>query len=1221
MRRLLSTLLLCCMLSSQLLGAGITLDFENKTKDVQVEDSAINEDIIVDENLDGEVKNFLRIPDPSWDGESEKVFITNWPSRQTLYGTELISLNNKYKVAPFKPKFEDVSFIKERVVNGLKIPAVYTESFDTGNNNLIEDVVLDAEVDTSKVTLEESRETKILGGDILTLIDKWDIENDAPLVRSYGRDREIPKGLAIQACFKALGAQKYSLYMKTRPHEEYTTMPITKTPFVSMVSSNDVHVDCSKYYTDVYISRSMPDVYWETAHKMGIVETKYDATEYYEPATGEATGSVPENWERLTLGELAVYIKSFLYANGEPVMTKQEEEYLLAVYGRTLPTYLPSHQLEAVKYLMARGIFDTEANFDTFVNGAELMMYLSRAKDKDSRLTFKEIEIEYDKNLVSSGYFPIEVVSTDTNMYNPTWTRPNAASSEFYDYFVKVTDKTRFRDVKGRTVSNIYVSNTYNSTSDYKYPDSEYLGIVNGYYHFRIPVDIINTPACKDGYITINSGVDSDLPGNIKLEYGGGWYTDFEEEFHNGKSTTCYYSKRIPFSIEDGDEFVDMDKKLYAMNDDNLRVFLKRANKVTYTFETDNIDAFRWYGEKITTEVKNGCSYKDGKGNTKIVTITMEETNARAAKIIKQKLTVDSTKGTTEKFPAYMNADDNILVSRSFLNQYFGTCSVTQSEKHEGVFEIRFSEECILVDVPNKRVVSGQAIREFSKDDKSPLVVKYSDGETLIDYRVLQGIINDYLVLNDSESGVKAISATTKRSSSGFKPFKKKDVYPLLGQDTQVQARINDDGYMSLEACYNQANFLLYTKHNDYTSYTELLVFKPKVEGFETSDKVKETLLKDYSIKLGDNENCTIYRLHDNDTKVDTSQNSIYQSVRKDVIKYDKIDGYMYKIPEMSEWDFRTYYEGKESTTSLLPIVKAGNMYIDLNANIDLNNGPYRFPKELLNPSVANRLQITEGVEFSEDKSGGYISTPVSSQVAKNGIQYAPIGLFLNFYDVEEKSAKDILNNKVLYGSMAGTIKTNPKIIGADSNPYYYEVNNNLKLAIDNDEKFYRVNFGNVNGGEIYMHKAEGSSTVGEFKKSSGISETLEKLLGSLQDKNIFDWGKFNLLQTFRNVDDILTLTYIFLLNLVPRIMIMDFLALATLSLVAHNPPVKFFCNRILDIYKVLSLGKIDVESIEPRQIWASTFWATVILSMMQQESLTHLLQWLDALLMSFLSR
>lgn len=1204
MKRLISILLLCCVSVTPLLGAGLGLNYENSDSGGnQIVEGTANEDTIVDEYLDGEVDSFLRIPDPSWDGESEKVYITNWPSRQSMYGTILVNLNNKFSNAPYKPKFSEVSFIKDRVVNRLKIPVVYTDSYD-----VVEEKKVNLPDKDKEVTLDETRETNILGGDILTLVDEWDKNKNEPYVISRNREDEIEKGLAIQACFKALGVHKYTVYMDPKPHEEYETMPITKTPFVTMVSSNDIHVDCSKYYTEVYVSRSRPEIYWETAHNLGIVNTEYKESDL-----------MSENNEKVTLGELAVYIKSFLYTNGEPVMTPEEEEYLMAVYGRELPTYLPSHQLDAVKYLMARGIFDSEADFGKNVNGAELMMYLARAKDKDSRLTFKEVNIEYDKDLVKSGYFPTEIVSTDVNMYNPTWTRPNKGASEYYDYMVKVIDKSRFKDVKGRVVSNLYVSSIYNSASDYKLEDSEYLGIENGYYHFRIPTDVkTNKEACPDGYITINSGVFTDTPGNIKLEYGGGWYDEFEEQRGAGYEG-CFISRRTPFSIEDGEELVDTDMKLSAMKEENLRIYLKKENKVTYTFETDNLNAFRWYGEEITTEEKNGCSYKEENG-VKTVTITVNANNNSAAKLIKQKLTVVSTGGDKIKFPAYMNADDNILVSRTFLNQYFGNCSITSMENKKGVYEIRFGRECILVDVGNKRVISGQSIREFGTEDKSPLIVKYSDGETLIDYRCLQGIINDYLVLNDDETGVKAISATTKRSSNGFKPFKDTNIYPLLGQDTQVQARINDDGYMSLEACYNQSNFLLYTKVSNATSYTTLIVFKPKIDGFETSDAVKEELLKSFNIELGDSENCTLYRLCSDDTRLTGLNTEIYKPIELgNIIKYSKVDGYMYKVPSIDTWDFKTYYEGEHCVTSVLPIVYKDNMYIDLNANIDLNNGPYKFPGELINSSVANRLGVTSGIQFSEAQSGGYFPATITMGDVKNGIQYAPIGMFLSFYEIEEKQAKDILNNKVLYGSMAGILKADPTILSLDSSPYYYEVNSNVRMNVNSEEKFYLLNFGNVTGNTVYMHKSEGASKVGEYKKSS-IGSSLEDFFLDLYDKNVFDWGKFNLLETFRNIDDILTLTYIFLLNIVPRVMSMDFLILCTLSLVAKYPFIQYFCNKVIDFYKILSLGKTDVNEIEPRHIWVSTFWAMVILGMMQQESLIHLIQWFDELILAFVA-
>lgn len=1159
-------------------------------------------DTIVYENINGKVSSSpvsVHI-----DNDALDVNVQNWPEKQILQGTVIRSLNNKYEKALYKPLYNDISFIKDRIVSEADIPVVYTDNFD--NTSMTKTATDEEKEDNNMEEVSASREAKILGQDILVYQDDWDSDRGEPSVKSIGVSDNITKELAIIACSKSLGSLKYKLYIKSEPLDKSNTskvVPIVDTPFINLVQSENLNVNTSKYYTDVYVSRTSPEDYWNDAKNMGIVFNTYKS-------------DLSDLTENVTLGQLALYIKSYMYLNGEPVMTDEEEQYLLGVYGRKLPTYLPSQQLDAVKYLMARGVLDTESDFKTPVNGSKLMLYLMRAKDKDSRLTFKETDIEYDKDLVSAGYYPIDVTSQKVSINNPTITRANSASSTYFDYFVEVNSMTTFKDAKGRAVSNLYVASDQSTDASDQYPGSQYLGVENGFYHFQIPVDIAtDSKAIKNNYIEINSGNASDVPKSIKLEYGGGWYKSFTEV----PLTKEYSSKRVEFSYIDGGEYIDLSAKELAISELSDRIMLAPNDKdVIYTFDTNNIGEFRWGGKEIPLDGSelDGLTYD---ANLKRVTITFSGSGTSSAKLLKQKLTVQAT-GDSVQFPSYINADGKILVSLSFIKQEIENCSVTQMEDNSNVWEISTSAERILVDTANKRIVSGQYIEELGESETSPLIVKYTDGETLIDYRCIKSLLGEHMVL-DSSGTVKAIAQMGRLTSDAdYQGFKPKTVNPLLGEDTLTYARISSENKLNLEASYSKANFLVYKKSEGGTKYTVLMVFKPKVNNEETSDAVKKELKEKYNIQLSNFENCTMYRLMDSGTELSQSQKSIYTKLPVgDAIQYDPVDGYSYKIPDISTWDFNSYYKtDSPSITSVLPIVRSGSTYIDLNANIFSSLGPYKFPRVLINSTVLRELNISSGIHFNEG-SGGYSDEGVYLTDVNNSIQYAPIGLFIQYYDLETKKPSDVKSDKVLYGSMAGTIEDNNKTIKDESN-YIFKVND-YELPVYDSDEFYLLNFGNLSNSITYLYKNSDSSQVGNFTNSKFGSALLDKISLDLFDKNIFDWKNFNLLRAFQDFDDILTITLLFILNIIPRLMIMDFFIVMIMSLVARFKVVQYFCHNVIDVYKIVSIRHLTVDEVDFLEIFKSTFWAIVLLSMLQQESLVHLFLWICEMFMKIIAK
>lgn len=262
----------------------------------------------------------------------------------------------------------------------------------------------------------------------------------------------------------------------------------------------------------------------------------------------------------MTLAEFCVYVKKMMDLYGEEVLTDKEMEILLVSYGTKLPYGLESEeQLEAIKYLMAKGIVSDSMYWEGDLTLEDMLVVLSRVKDEGSRLTFKNIEIEYDPDLVSMGYCPAEMTFVEETSIGVVSTTLNESYSynnaEWFDYFlrmpkeVETPDKTkinpRFIATNGAqeyVTTDIFLVkavdgefNYMTSTAARDYDNIKIVGYENledgyEYLHVKIKTAALfsagtNTPNPNyvDGkYIYINTTSEEDAPKYWKVDYRGG---------------------------------------------------------------------------------------------------------------------------------------------------------------------------------------------------------------------------------------------------------------------------------------------------------------------------------------------------------------------------------------------------------------------------------------------------------------------------------------------------------------------------------------------------------------------------------------------------------------------------------------------------------------------------------------------------------------------------
>lgn len=143
--------------------------------------------------------------------------------------------------------------------------------------------------------------------------------------------------------------------------------------------------------------------------------------------------------DSITGMDLIKLAADMMHLYGEPVMSKQEEQALLQVYGAEYPIQLSREYSKAWAYLKARGVLNVDLEFDGPVNREQLLDLALCIGDKDSRTDFKKIipTMEISKDMIAKGYYPNnkfkvsnEDIETDiTVSYDGT---------DYWDYLIPV---------------------------------------------------------------------------------------------------------------------------------------------------------------------------------------------------------------------------------------------------------------------------------------------------------------------------------------------------------------------------------------------------------------------------------------------------------------------------------------------------------------------------------------------------------------------------------------------------------------------------------------------------------------------------------------------------------------------------------------------------------------------------------------------------------------
>lgn len=1103
---------------------------------------------------------------------------------KTIKGTVLRSINQRNVNIPFKPD-NAIAVTIANVLKGDKYNFGTVALSDFSTDGVSSDKEYDGIQKLGNIPL--TKEEYLLGGDILIKSDSYNFSSDTYSFTTITEDNIITLQEAIMMIYKSIGQSQYKHSFQFSPRGTYP-VPIGETSFVELVPDVFAAVDNTRYYTDVFSTRSIAEAYWRAATTDKLLIRNQDRDDI------------------ITLADFCYYLFTKMDREKEPVLTEEEMEMLLVAHGRELPIYLDSNQLGAVKHLIARGITESDLDYASPLKIEDALRLLMRAKFPETRLTFKNVQYPYISELVKKGYIPMDMKLEKPMLMDVQIMPINAATISDLDYYIEVSPNTLFHSAMepSRVLTDLYVSSIYGDISDYAFPGTFVKLVDNGrYYHVRVPISIIDDTKAYNSSLecfTLNSAVASDVPENLSIPYGGGVY-----KWENGRLI------RSPFTSEFSPDLIDLDRKLNAMNSAKSTKLGVMDRKVEFKFKLVNdkdLDSILWDGKPLKTAPQDVFSgLKDDKGNYTIM-VTADD----PYKYLLRHLTYKSDISSSELVRAYVADDRSALVSLKWLKRAGLVTDITEIEAGKK-WVIYNDKENTLIDLVNGVVVSGQVVTEISKDDESPYIVKDPlTGDMLVDYRAVNNMTSTYLLIRDDNGNVSMSTPLNSTYYYGYSYYQ--SIYPLLGEGYQSAKNLRgDNSLLSLENTFPTANWVIYKKRNGVVNSEYLLVFRPAVKEKAWSPiDLQNFSIDNFGLKEVKNVRINAYEIDmatitDKDATLRTKNFILSNPASKGPgIYYDSMTSqYYYKVPIVTSLK-DAYNKYMSVTPSLpMPIVSYKNMLVNLNLNLYSKSETdlARYPKILKNSIIpTDDLKYSGEVEPNDfilaiaGAQSKYYPYPRKSWIELYGAGTVYFGSILAKLDVSEDDRYDKVY-KFMVGSTV--LATYPYAIANSNSPFteVFRGGNKSVYVYGLDDQFRLVAFDQLVEDE-----------------QTGWLPTFLK--GGYRD--IFDWNAYSLSQWVNIFDDGLTIANLFVMSLIPRLMLFIFISFMVLSLAVENRLLIWVAENIVDPFKVLSCGLTSIEHVRTKNAWLSVFIATVMIAMMSS-GILELIAWVVKFAMTLL--
>lgn len=396
---------------------------------------------------------------PGDDGHMD-VSVDNW---QNFYPkvTALRSLNaylatDKGQKVYYIPKLLDLPNLKNAVsdcvdYNGdrKRFAAVYDGYFDM----MCEEALVRksdgtySSVPTAVQTQmsDKARELQILGYDFLLTDESIsnvringefvDVDYNAEEFDTVGGYVDLQT--ALMDIYKAIGQEKYDTRYIFTPDSSLT---VENSPIQSEISvdlSAARGIDNSDGKAWVFSTRSNPNLYWKQAANDGVVlDINVNVDDgSYNAATRE---------QGITLAEFCVYAYNIMHIYGEPVMTEQERQLLMQVYGSYIPYGMSQESVDAISNFIAKGIISPtkDADYLNYTNPIDfgyMLTLLMRMADVNSRETFKDIQITMDATMFDNGYYQAQLTYDSSEIVSYTESQYATRYTNYLDAYIPMS--------------------------------------------------------------------------------------------------------------------------------------------------------------------------------------------------------------------------------------------------------------------------------------------------------------------------------------------------------------------------------------------------------------------------------------------------------------------------------------------------------------------------------------------------------------------------------------------------------------------------------------------------------------------------------------------------------------------------------------------------------------------------------------------------------------
>lgn len=1129
----------------------------------------------------------------------------------------------------YQPKLEDLENLEE-IVLSKGFSNAYTGFFDLSRKQLS---VRDPKM---------NRALNIIGFDFLLTHENFS-NGKHEFTKISSLDSVVPKNVAMMDIFKALGQEeiRYDFVFKSKSKSE-----IYNTPAIKDLPNLVNHIDTKRGETIVYATRSHISDYTSKAVNLGFSHDSVSSA-------------------AITGGEFIMLLKDLMDYYGEPRLSQKETYQLLQVYGDNMPTYLSAGEKDAYMYLKSRGVLandDDGLNFSGNLTYRQMLPVLMRAADVNSRENYKEIQLTLDigDDLVEQGYFPKTVSLASKEDAIQVKTEYSYRNAEYYDYFIEISNTTKFRDESGAEVDTLFIPSQPMNTSSVCLSGFTYKGIevsLDGskqYYHFTQAIIPENDSYFAQtgyymkeiGWMQLNTRSDSDRPLYIWFKQGGGVYS---ADSSTGEVSDGVVAVRRAFKDGEFEECVDQERR----SGDSAQASIQGKDKsflasllqpitvnAAQTGVNIRVTIYQWHNvlptwiipANLSTVIEVVAESKPGinEGDYKVFEMQAKEYKHFLASIERDKAdtTTVSTVGIASLSGDKCLIDYDYLVDKEvcYLSEAGDLPQVESNNNNILVIDTQYGR--VVLNQERHQILVGSTLYNVPVNTTLfKYLVENGENKLYIDFRAVYGwtdnIINCVMIGNGSNYQIEIEERDTSveyRNTVNI-DIKAPDSFRTSSMSQQLEyAQIlekgiagNNEDIMHYLAVSNYAlsNWLVFQgQKKDY-----LFVFfgKEAVEsiysGFkDESEKISGIV--GYSIK-SDGWVCRVVEL-----------NRVISS-KPGQFSYVEPYGYIYNMPEYADFTMEKYVKGEY----LLPLTFDGNKTKIYNMNVNyFTKLPWGVRPVLHVQSITPNMNIVQSVVDIKGEDiniagipYGYIQvkaapaavhTLFGGYIRNNISPSAAVGVFQgNKFSTAYLGTSGL----TIASNSRGTSKYVEATMSFSDKKHPFTMSTKLNEAIPFYQVHKKKNLTHGSNVYNYVYMAYTEMLV---ETELPVSEQIEDDEGTIvvvdaeaKDK-FLGFDEFSLKHTLEWLDNSSSFIILFVMRVFPYLGILFLTMLLGLASISKVKIVQKVFEKTIDPVKVITFGKMVYRDLEFKKVFVGVLIGYCAFTMLLDGNILRLIIW-----------